>query len=145
MSIDRFFQDQINGISPAVFRMVGSAADFSLISDAPKAFPAAYVLIEEEASSANERATGGPVMQICEVDVAVVIVTKAIADTTGAAAAVQIGALKSAVRKALIGKVIDADTGIPIEHVSGELLRARSGWVWHREVFSTAIIIEEVE
>jgi hypothetical protein len=80
-----------------------------------------------------------------ESDIAVVIVTRNLSDSTGAAAAGDLGELKAIVRKALIGFVPDETTGEPIQHVEGKLLRARNGYAWQRELFGVASYLEEEE
>jgi hypothetical protein len=133
---------RLNAIDPAVFSIVGGAIDFSAIDDVPTATPAAYVLIEEEASDPSERATG-PVLQRCEADVAVIIIAGNISDLAGGAAAGDLEALKTAVRGALVGFVPDAETGEHLEHIGANLLKARGGCVWHRELFGIGTYIEE--
>jgi hypothetical protein len=67
-----------------------------------------------------------------------------VSDDTGGAAAGEIEALKAAVRKALIGFVPAASQGgDPLIHVSGNLLKAKNGHVWHRELFGAAYYLEE--
>lgn len=130
-------------ISPSAFALVEGADEFASIDTRPTALPAAYVLVEEENSAPSERLTG-PVLQRCEIDVAVVIVTENVSDATGGAAASDIEALKQKVRAALIGLVpTGAQDGTPVEHVSGALLKARGGTIWHREVFLAVTYLEE--
>lgn len=144
MSLVDDFIVRLKGLDPAIFAIVEGAAAFASIDGVPTASPAAYVLIEAEASGPNARATGGPVLQRCEADVAVVIVTDNVADATGAAAVADIEALKAKTRARLIGFVpASSQDGTPVEHISGELLKARSGTVWHKELFSAAFYLEE--
>lgn len=125
------------------FRIVDGAAAWASLSGEPKATPAAYVIVEEESSDENQRMTG-PVLQRCEIDIAVVIVARNVSDNTGAAAAEDIETLKAAVRGALIGFVpAVSQDGTPITHVSGNLLKMKSGSVWHRELFAAAFYLEE--
>ncbi len=143
MSLVSEIQGRLSAIDPAVFRLVAGAAAFSALSGQPPATPAAYVLIEEEQSAENERITG-PVMQRTEADIAVIIVTRNVADNTGAAAAEDVETLKAAVRAALIGFVpAGAQGGDPLTHISGNLLKAKSGNVWQRELFAAAYYQQE--
>lgn len=144
MTIVSEFIAKLEAIDPAPFSIVAGAAEFASIDNAlPVAFPAAYVLVEEEASAPSSRGTG-PVLQRCEADVAVVIITDNVSDAVGGAAAGDIETLKSAVRAALVGFVpVGSQDGTPVEHVSGELLKAKNGTVWHRELFAAAFYIEE--
>ena len=85
----------------------------------------------------------GPVLQRTEADVAVIIVTRNVSDGTGGAAADDIESLKSAVRGALIGWSPASGDADPVEHVSGNLLKAKNGSVWHRELFAAAYLTME--
>lgn len=144
MTIVADFIARLLAIDPPVFSIVEGAAEFASIDSVPVAMPAAYVLIEAEASGQNARATGGPVLQRCEADVAVIIITANVSDATGGAAAGDIETLKRQVRTALIGFVpASSDDGTPVEHISGELLKVRSGTVWQKELFSAAFYLEE--
>lgn len=143
MTIVADFIARLQAITPPVFAIVEGAADFSTIETVPTAMPAAYVLVEEEESGDNERATG-PVLQRCEADIAVVIVTDNVSDVSGGAVASDIEALKAAVRAALIGFVpASTQGGDPITHVGGRLISARRGTVWHRELFAAAYYLQE--
>lgn len=130
-------------INPLPFRIIEGAAEFASIDTVPVATPAAYVLVESEESEANTRITG-PVLQRCLADVAVVIVTDNVSDHTGAAASNDIEALKAMVRAALIGFVPSSNQdGTPVEHISGELIKAKGGTVWHRELFAVVHYLQE--
>ena len=143
MSAVSEIQTELLAIDPPVFRIVGGAADFAAIADAPHAFPAAYVFVEEEASAENETITG-PVVQRMESDIAVVIVTKNLTDAKGAAAAAEIETLKTTVRAKLIGFVPEAtQDGTPVTHIAGALLKAKGGYVWHRELFGVVSYLTE--
>lgn len=141
MNLDAAIVARLGEISPATFSTVGLAADFAAIERNMPTTPAAFVLIKSEVSAPTDRVTG-LVLQVCQVDVAVVIVTENVADPLGAAASTDMTDLKRAVRKALIGWM-PACAEQPIEHVSGELLKARNGVIWHEDVFSTAVYLEE--
>ncbi|QDY99063.1 hypothetical protein FQ775_01020 [Nitratireductor mangrovi] len=135
---------RLSAIDPQVFSIVGDAAEFAAIDTVPLSRPAVYAFIKEEASTANERGTG-PVLQRCEADVAVIIITDNVGDHEGAAASGDLEALKQTVRAALIGFVPDASQdGTPVEHLSGQLIKFRQGTVWHEELFAAAYYIAEV-
>lgn len=134
---------KLNKIQPPVFRIVGGAAEFSAVQQAPKAFPAAYVVTLQEVSGENGR-TNGPVFQPLSADIGIVIITSNLSDPRGAAGSNDIETLKKIVRTHLLGFVPHPDAdAIPLEHVSGELLKAWSGTVWWQEVFAAASYIEE--
>lgn len=122
------------------FRVVGGAAGLAALEQRRTRTPAAFVMVAEEASGANERMTG-PVLQRLEADIAVVLVLENLGDPRGQAAAEDIEALKAFVRGKLIGFQPDAAVD-PMEHVSGELLKVRGGAVWAEERFSCATYLE---
>lgn len=129
--------------TPLPFAIIEGAIGFAdAIDNVPNALPALYFLIEEEASEPSDRSTG-PVLQRCEADLAMIIVTGNVTDTTGGAAAADLEVLKAAVRARFIGFVPDAATGEPLQHIGANLLKAKSGYVWHRELFSAATYLEE--
>lgn len=143
MSINAEIQQRLKDIDPPVFRLVDGAAAYAALAGEPKAMPAAYVVTEEEVSGENERMTGA-VLQRTEADIAVIIVTRNVADSSGAAAAADIEVLKEKVRRQLVGFVpTGSQDGEPITHTSGNLLRMKSGVVWQRELFGAAYYQEE--
>ena len=141
MSIVSAIVARLEAITPPVFSIVAGAAEFASIDTVPTATPAAYVIVEQEQSAENPRATG-PVLQQTAMDIAVIIIAGNVSDSTGAAAASDIEALKSKVRRALIGFEPDQEA-TPIEHISGELLKLRHGTVWHKELYGTTTYLEE--
>lgn len=143
MTLEQAFIARLQEMDPQPFAMIGGAVDFASIDNGTFAMPAAFVLVEEEASAPTERMTG-PVLQRCEADVAVVIVTENFTDATGEAAAGELGPLKAAVRGRLIGFVPEG-TDEPVQHVEGKLLKARNGKAWQRELFAAGFYLEEQE
>lgn len=134
---------KLGSINPTVFRIIGGAAEFASVQQAPKAFPAAFVMSLQEASGANERMTGR-ILQPLSADIGIVIITSNLSDPRGAAGSNDIETLKKVVRSHLIGFVPHPEEdGLPLEHVSGELLKAWGGNVWWQEVFAAARYIEE--
>ncbi|WP_425417328.1 phage tail terminator protein [Oricola indica] len=123
------------------FALVEGAVDLAAVDTRPPATPAAYVLAAEEASAENTRATG-PVLQRMEADIAVVIITDNLTDRVMGEAAGDIEDLKAWVRGKLIGFEPDgADE--PMEHVSGQIVKARSGTVWFDDRFAASTYLEE--
>lgn len=134
---------KLDSIAPQVFRVIGGAAEFAIVQQAPKASPAAYVMTLQEASGNNER-TNGAVLQPLSADISIVIITSNLSDPRGAAGANDIETLKKIVRTHLLGFVPHPDEdGLPLEHVSGELLKAWGGTVWWQEVFAASSYIQE--
>tara|TARA_R110002020_G_scaffold34066_34_gene103959 strand:- start:7484 stop:7918 length:435 start_codon:yes stop_codon:yes gene_type:complete len=133
---------RLNLIDPLPFALIEGAVEFASIDSVPPALPAAYVFVKGDAAEENSRATGR-VLQRCEIDLAVVIVTSNLSDSTGSAAAGDIEALKLAVRGALVGFVPEASRGDPLEYMAGQMLRFRSGTAWFELVFAATDYIEE--
>ncbi|WP_417691546.1 hypothetical protein [Roseibium sp.] len=127
--------------SQTVFKMVGGAADFSMIETRRSGTPAAYVMVADEASGENERATGR-ILQRLETDIAVVIVTDNLSDGRGGAAADDIEELKTFVRARLIG-FEPSDAAEPVTHISGDLIKAHGGAVWFEDRYSVPTYLEE--
>lgn len=143
MSIVAEIQQRLLAIDPPVFSIVDDAIALGAVTGRPNATPAAYVFVKEEAAEPNERATG-QVIQRVQGDIAVVIITDNVSDTTGGAAGADLEALKKAVRQRIIGLVPAASQdGTPIEFVSGAVVQFRSGCVWHEQLFSAAWYEEE--
>lgn len=127
---------------PAI-RLFGRIADLAALDQAsggPKATPAAFVFIAEEAAAENERATAG-ILQRNEVDLAVLLIVRNVADAAGGAAASDIDALKETVRLALLGWQ-PGETCEPIEAVSFRVVGIRNGFVRYELIFSTAHYLE---
>jgi hypothetical protein len=125
----------------AAFAIVAGAAEFAAIDTVPIATPAAYVFTLREASGENARQTG-PVLQRIVSDIAVVIITKNVADVAGGAVSADIETLKEWVRSRLVGFVPEGAEE-PVEHIAGEILKTKNGTVWWEETFGTASLIEE--
>ena len=124
------------------FRIVEGAASIPNVNDRPNASPAVYVLIVEQSSGDNELATG-PVLQLSEIDVALVIITENVSDDQMAAAADDMESLTAFARAQLIGwRPSAAET--PVEHVSGKILKARGGAVWFEDRFTTTVYLEGI-
>lgn len=140
MSVVAEIRAALEAIDPPVFNYVAGAAEYASLIGEPVSTPAAFVITESDASAENQHMTGG-VLQRTETDIAVVIVTRNVSDGTGGAASDDIEDLKQIVRDALVGfEPTDAE---PVEHVEGNLLKAKNGAVWWRELFGTAYFTEE--
>ncbi len=123
------------------FRIVEGATEFAGIEkNSPVVQPAAFVVIKEEAGAENERATGGHLQRI-EADVAIVLYFENVSDDVGGAAGGGLEGLKSFIRSKLAGWE-PAGAAEPMEFISGELLHARDGAVWHEDVYSLITYLE---
>ena len=142
MSLVSDIQARLAGIDPPVFAIIDGAIGLAAVKTVPDAVPAAYVFVKEEASAPTDRMTG-PVLQRVETDLAVLIIAGNVSDAQGAAAAVDLEALKAAVRGALIGYVPAATNGEPVQHVSGQLVQFKGGYAWHEDLYSAATYLEE--
>lgn len=118
----------------------GAAALASLGTNAaPKALPAAFVYVSEEAAAENSRATG--VLQRVEMDVTVVLVSQNVSDPRGAAASSDVEALKVWAKARLLGWQ-PASAEDVLTYVGGRMVRAREGLVWWELTFATATYLE---
>ncbi|PTW61428.1 hypothetical protein C8N35_102137 [Breoghania corrubedonensis] len=132
--------ERLRTMDPAPFRIIEGVAELAALNDAPRATPAAYVFIDDEAAAANRRMPG--VLQRVEADLVVVIVARNVSDATGGAAAADIEALKALVRGRLIGwQPASADD--VITYVGGKVVKARGRAVWFEMTFAAAYYIEE--
>lgn len=111
------------------FRIIGRAGDLAALKDGlPAALPALYVFVSQEASDENKRATGRS-LQLTHLDVALVIVTRNVADARQGAAAEDIEELKAAALAAIVGWQPASASGL-IEAIGGEMVKAAAGAVW---------------
>jgi len=124
------------------FKIVQGAAEFGAIGGVPTTAPAAYVFTLRDESDPNTRMTGA-MLQRLESVVGVVIITGNVSDAVGGAAASDIESLKAWVRGRLIGFVPTVPGAEPLEHVSGEILKTKNGYVWWEEAFAAASYLEE--
>lgn len=120
-------------------RVVSGAADFQRATeDLPKATPAAYVFSAEE--SADEGGFDQPTIQRLRITVVVVLVVRQVADTTGAAASIDIDILRADVWAALHGARPDADHE-PLTFASGGIVSFRDGLLWWSDTWSSATYV----
>lgn len=119
--------------SDTPFRLVEGTVALAQLKDRPLAMPASYVLPVSSASGENKRMNG--VLQMTEEHVAVVIIFENLSSPVGDVGADELEALMKWVRDQLVG-VILSPIYKAIEHVSGELVKARGGIVWWQETFS---------
>ena len=132
-------QAKLRDTAGTPFALVEGALAMAQVKDRPTAMPAAYVLPLRDASSPNQRATGG-LLQATAADIGVVIIFENLAAPLGDPAVDELEAIKTWVREQLIGLEIgDCE---PIEHIDGELVKARSGVVWWQETFGTSFLQE---
>ncbi|QND45202.1 hypothetical protein HB780_05455 (plasmid) [Rhizobium lusitanum] len=123
------------------FRLVAGATALAQVKDRPVTMPAAFVIPLEDASEPNSR-MAGPVLQRTQADVGVIIICENMSDPLGQAVTDDLTELKKFVRRNFIGFVPNERCD-PVEHVSGSILRARSGTVWFQDIFATAYYQEE--
>lgn len=119
------------------FALVEGANELAEVKDRPPATPAAYVFVNNEASAENQRLTGR-ILQRCQIDISVVIVTENSSGAEGAARDVE--TLKSWVRAQLLG--FEPTDAAPMEHVAGQIQSAKDSMVWFEDVFGTATYLE---
>ncbi|WP_421357806.1 phage tail terminator protein [Agrobacterium rosae] len=136
----REIQLKLRNAPDTPFALVEGAISLAQIKDRPEAMPAAYVLPVRDASSNNQRATGG-VLQATAADIGVVFIFENLTGPLGDPANDELDALKRWVRRQLLGFEIDGCD--PLEHIEGELVKARSGVVWWQETFGTTFLQED--
>ena len=132
-------QTKLRETAGTPFALVEGAISLAQIKDRPTAMPAAYVIPLRDSSDRNQRMTGG-VLQMTAADIGVVIIFENLAAPIGDPSVDELEALKRWVREQLIG--FEAPDFDPIEHIEGELVKARSGVVWWQETFGTSFIQE---
>lgn len=117
----------------AVIKVIGGAADFQqATAAAPTDTPAAYVLQLPEAPRPGQFVGDG--IQRVDASVAVVVVCRNVSDAKGAAASADIGALRDAVKSALMGW--QPGTGIaPLERGRGEPMAFGNGLMWWQDAY----------
>lgn len=118
------------------FALVEGVVALSQLADRPPAMPAAYVVPLRAASSENQRATGD-VLQRTADDIGVIIIFENLAAPLGEPGTDELEALYDWVRRQLVGETIHIDFD-PLEHIAGELVKARGGVIWWQESFGTA-------
>lgn len=123
------------------FAIVERVSDLAAVDDRPNATPAGFVFLAEDASGPNTRATG-PILQRLERDIAIVIITDNATSRTMGAASDDMEGVVGWVRSRLLG--FEPEGAVePMEHVSGQLVKARGGAVWWEERFGVAAYLEE--
>jgi len=120
----------------AALKLIGSALDFAVASETePPATPAAYVMLLREVPSPSE--VEGCVIQQIGVRIGVVYAIKNVADVKGAAAQVDLKALRAAGQTALLGwSPTDAE---PLERGPGNLLAFKNRVLWWQDEYLTNI------
>ena len=124
------------------FAAVEGAANFAGIENHSHGTPAAFILSPEDVSGDNERMTGN-ILQRNEGDIAIIIVLENLGDIAMGDAANDLDDIKAFVRKQLLG-FEPAGSDEPMEHISGKLLKANGGTVWHEELFSLVTYLEQI-
>ena len=131
-------QAKLRNTTGTPFALVEGAIAMAQVKDRPTAMPAAFVLPLRDASSPNQRVSG--MLQTTQADIGVVIIFENLSAPLGDPAVDELEAIKTWVREQLIGLVVgDCD---PIEHIEGELVKARAGVVWWQETFGTSFLQE---
>ena len=129
----REIREILQGTPDTPFRLVEGTLSVAQLQDRPITMPAAYVMPVSSASGENQRMNG--VLQMTEEHVAVLIIFENLTAPIGDATTDELEALFKWVREQLIGVVLSPFYKA-IEHVSGELVKARGGIIWWQETFS---------
>lgn len=115
------------------FIAVGSAADLDAVGNGVVPAPSCYLVPVGEVAQPN--GIVGGFTQRVEVTFLVVIVSRNLTDTTGAAALAGLETLRQAVKGALVGWAPDAGNGDQVEFVSGDLVRFEQQLMWWADNF----------
>lgn len=119
----------------AALKLVAGAAEFGAAADTnPTASPAAYVLRLSE--QGGELLTYARTGQRVATEIGITLALRNLADAKGAAANVDLEALRAAVRTALLGW--SAPSCDPFEFAAGGLLAFRDGFLWWQDAYRTA-------
>lgn len=132
-------QAKLRDAAGTPFALVAGAVALAAVKDRPNNMPAEFVIPLNQTSGANQRATGG-MLQVTAADIGVVIIFENLAAPLGDPAADELDVLMAWVRQQLLG--VEIGDCEPIEHIEGELVKARSGVVWWQERFGTSFIQE---
>lgn len=128
-------QQRLRNAQDTPFALVEGAVSLAALKDRPTAMPAAFVIPVRAASSPNQRATGA-ILQKTESDVGVVIIFENLTSPLYEDGADELESLYRFVREQLLG-FEPGDDGEPLQHIDGELVKARGGIVWWQETFGT--------
>lgn len=118
-------------------RLVGGAAEFQAAADGnPPAFPAAYVVLLNEAP--GEGSVSGLVIQRVGVTVGLCLAVRNVADAKGGAASQDMQALRAAIKASLLGWAPQEGCD-PLERGPGQLLAFRPGGVmWWQDIYTSS-------
>lgn len=136
-------QNRLRTAQGTPFALVEGAVSLAALKDRPTGMPAAFVIPVRAASSPNQRATGA-ILQKTESDVGVVIIFENLSTPLYEDGADELESLYRFVREQLVG-FAPSDDEEPLQHIDGELVKARGGVVWWQETFGTAHYQESKE
>lgn len=119
-------------------KLVEGVAGFQRATETnPPATPAAYVFTVDESGSAGDTDIDDGEGQLVDVTLAIVLVVRNVTDAHGAAAELDMDALRGQVRAALLGWSIDAEHE-PLARRQSTLSAFRDGHMWWQETWTTA-------
>lgn len=118
------------------FLAIGSAADLDAVSQGVVPAPACYLVPVGEVAQPN--AIVGGFTQRVEVSFMVVVVSRNLADATGAAALAGLEGLRQAVKRALVGWAPDAEHRDQIAFTGGDLVKFEHQLMWWADNFSVS-------
>lgn len=120
------------------FKLVEGVAGFQRATETnPPATPAAYVFTVDESGVDADVDIDDGEGQLVNVTIAVVLVVRNVADAHGAAAELDMDALRGLVRRALLGWSVDIDHH-PLARRQSALSAFRDGHMWWQETWTTA-------
>lgn len=122
------FVDQLS--ATGVFRVVGSAAEFSSAADTAPRTPCIYALPLGERAMPNVLL--GAISQRTVCRIGLLIGTRNVRDASGQAAADSLGVLRAASLNSVLGWQPTADA-TPVEFRDGRLMRFADGVLWWQD------------
>lgn len=126
--------ERLKATVPAL-KVVGGSIEFQAAAESnPKATPAAFVYLHGESPSGSIAA--GITQQQVAARIGVVLVVRNLSDTKGAAAGIDLQALRNLVKEQIYGWE-PAPGHAPLLRGEGSLLLFRDGHVWWQDLYST--------
>lgn len=120
--------------------LISGVADFQKVADgsgAPTVTPAVYVMVTGEKARPSEIAD--VLIQHVDAQLGIAMVVRNVSDVTGAAAGLDMEALRAAVKAALFGWQ-PAEKYEQLERDQGKLLQFREGHLWWLDTYNTSYL-----
>ncbi len=133
--------EQLRSLDPQPFALLAEAADLAQLKAAPTSSPAGYVFETDAVAGENQR-MGDGLLQIVEVDIAIVLIFSNLAAEFGAAALDDARRVEPRVLEALLGWTLPG-TDRPLSLVSATTVKAKAGEIWRELKFATSYTLTD--